>query len=219
MVCAPFLPLIHGLCAFFRPLLTPVSTAPFFASLSVHGLRALEKLRLRRFWDILPVFEGMLSTFCLASCSQRKSKGQQLKGKIVSALFHTFSLFSTLSHAFSDCTSRFTRSRIPFILGRFQGAPQACTRFRANFGEAWRTLANPQAICMRTTLKGSLISGKKKAHKHKLFGPVALGTPRECPGDKPGLSPGQSGFVPGTNPGFLPRGHSGGEGRQKEFMR
>ena len=37
-------------------------------------------------------------------------------------------------------------------------------------------------------------SGKKKAHKHKLFGPVALGTPRECPGDKP---------VPGTNPGFL----------------
>ena len=45
-------------------------------------------------------------------------------------------------------------------------------------------------------------SGKKKAHKHKLFGPVALGTPRECPRDKPGLSPGQSGFVPGTNPGF-----------------
>ena len=37
-VCAPFLPLIHGLCGFFRPLLTPVSTAPFFASLSVHGL-------------------------------------------------------------------------------------------------------------------------------------------------------------------------------------
>ena len=39
--------LIHGLCAicasnshgaFFRPLLTPVSTAPVFASLSVHGL-------------------------------------------------------------------------------------------------------------------------------------------------------------------------------------
>ena len=27
-VCAPFLPLIHGLCAFFRPLSTPVSTAP-----------------------------------------------------------------------------------------------------------------------------------------------------------------------------------------------
>ena len=37
-VCALFLPLIHGLCAFLRPLLTPVSTAPFFASLSVHGL-------------------------------------------------------------------------------------------------------------------------------------------------------------------------------------
>ena len=27
-VCAPFLPLIHGLCAFFRLLLTPVSAAP-----------------------------------------------------------------------------------------------------------------------------------------------------------------------------------------------
>ena len=27
-VCAPFLPLIHGWCAFFRPLLTPVLTAP-----------------------------------------------------------------------------------------------------------------------------------------------------------------------------------------------
>ena len=37
-VCALFLPLIHGLCAFFMPLLTPVSTAPFFASLSAHGL-------------------------------------------------------------------------------------------------------------------------------------------------------------------------------------
>ena len=48
------------------------------------------------------------------------------------------------------------------------------------------------------------LSGKKKAHKHKLFGPVALGTPRECPRDKLGLSPGQSGFVPGTNPGFSP---------------
>ena len=41
---SPFL--IHGLCtifasdlcSFFRPLLTPVSTTPFFANLSVHGL-------------------------------------------------------------------------------------------------------------------------------------------------------------------------------------
>ena len=78
-------------------------------------------------------------------------------------------------------------------------------------------------------------SGKEKAHKHKIFGPAALGTPRECPRDKVGLSPGQSGFVPGTNPGFLltlhsgspvcpwdkpglSRGHSGDEGRKKEFM-
>ena len=36
-------------------------------------------------------------------------------------------------------------------------------------------------------------SGKKKAHKRKLFGLVALGT-------TPGLSQGQTGFVPGTNP-------------------
>ena len=85
------------------------------------------------------------------------------------------------------------------------------------------------------TSQNSPSSGKKKAHKHKLFGPVALGTPRECPRDKPGLSPGQSGFVPGTNPGFLlilhsgspvcpwdkpslSLGHSGDEGRQTEFM-
>ena len=38
------------------------------------------------------------------------------------------------------------------------------------------------------------MSGKKKARKHKLFGPVALGT-------TPGLSLGQTQFVPGTNPG------------------
>ena len=57
----------------------------------------------------------------------------------------------------------------------------------------------------------SLFAGKKKAHKHKLFGPVALGTPRVCPRDKVGLSQGQTQlfslfytaeaqFVPGTNP-------------------
>ena len=39
-----------------------------------------------------------------------------------------------------------------------------------------------------------VLSGKKKAHKHKLFGPVALGT-------TPGLSLGQTQFVPGMNPG------------------
>ena len=37
------------------------------------------------------------------------------------------------------------------------------------------------------------ISGKKKAHKHKLFCPVGLGT-------TPGLSEDFTGFVPGTNP-------------------
>ena len=97
----------------------------------------------------------------------------------------------------------------------------------------WTVEASPGHIRCRSFLERQ--SGKKKAHKHKLFGPVALGTPRECPRDKPGLSPGQSGFVPGTNPGCLlilhsgspvrpwdkpslSLGHSGDEGRQKEFM-
>ena len=40
---------------------------------------------------------------------------------------------------------------------------------------------------------------------------LLLGHPGNVPGtkDKPGLSPGQSGFVPGTNPGFLLILHSG----------
>ena len=46
-----------------------------------------------------------------------------------------------------------------------------------------------------------LKSGKKKAHKHSLFGPVA--------GTTPGMSRGQTGFVPGTNPGFLLIVHNG----------
>ena len=39
---------------------------------------------------------------------QRKTKGQQLKGKIVSALFHTFSHFkiSTLFHTFQHFSPR-----------------------------------------------------------------------------------------------------------------
>ena len=37
------------------------------------------------------------------------------------------------------------------------------------------------------------LTGKRKAHKLKLFGPVGLGT-------APGLSHGQARFVPGTNP-------------------
>ena len=73
-----------------------------------------------------------------------------------------------------------------------------------------------------------IVSGKKKAHKYKRFGPVALGT-------TPGLSLGQTGVVPGTNRGFLlilhsgspvcpwdkpglSLGQTGGEWRQKKFM-
>ena len=83
------------------------------------------------------------------------------------------------------------------------------------------------------------MSGKKKAHKHKLFCPVGLRI-------SPDLSQGQTGFVPGTNPvknwdtpgfspyctqwkpdftGFVPgtnpvcpRDNPGDEGRHRKFM-
>ena len=51
-------------------------------------------------------------------------------------------------------------------------------------------------------------SGKRKAHKHKLFDPVGFGTARVCPWDKPDSS-GTNPVVPGTNPGFLLVLHSG----------
>ena len=74
----------------------------------------------------------------------------------------------------------------------------------------------------------------KKAHKHKRFGPVALGTTPGLSWDDPGLSQGQTQVVPGTNRGFLLILHSGsrvcpwdkpglslgqigGEWRQKKF--
>ena len=38
---------------------------------------------------------------------------------------------------------------------------------------------------------------------------LLLGRPRECLGDKPGLPPGQTHFVPGTIPGFLLILHTG----------
>ena len=82
-------------------------------------------------------------------------------------------------------------------------------------------------------------SGKKKAHKHKLFCPVGLGTTpglsrgfhRVCPWDKPGENLGQTrvspystqwkpdftGFVPGTNP-VCPWDNPGDEGRHRKFM-
>ena len=47
-----------------------------------------------------------LSEF-LAASYQRKTKGQQLKGKIVSALFHTFWHFSTHFHTFFQSFSEF----------------------------------------------------------------------------------------------------------------
>ena len=48
---------------------------------------------------------------------QRKTKGQQLKGKIVSALFHTFWQFSTHFHTFSE----FFRIFPPRLFFRIKG--------------------------------------------------------------------------------------------------
>ena len=84
-----------------------------------------------------------------------------------------------------------------------------------------------------------LISGKKKAHKHRLFCPVGLGTTpglsrgfhRVCPWEKSGENLGQTrafslfytvetrfpGFVPGTNP-VCPWDSPGDEGRHRKFM-
>ena len=119
------------------------------------------------------------------------------------------------------------------ILGEF-GLPGVVLGVPGQKHGPRRDMRMTGVYCDRAESQGRK-SGKKKAHKHKLFGPVALGTPRECPRDKPGLSLGQSGFVPGTNPLFLltlhsgspvcpwdkpslSRGHSWDEGRQKEFM-
>ena len=85
-----------------------------------------------------------------------------------------------------------------------------------------------------------LHSGKKKAHKHKLFVRLVLGRPRVCPGDLTGFVPGTNpvktwdkpgfapystqwkpdftGFVPGTNP-VCPWDNPGDEGQHRKFMR
>ena len=59
------------------------------------------------------------------------------------------------------------------------------------------------------TKKRPQLSGKKKAHEHKLFCPVGLGTTPVCPGDFTGSSLGQIRWKLGTNPGFLLILHSG----------
>ena len=48
------------------------------------------------------VVARLSSSYSLCDTFQRKTKGQQLKGKIVSALFHTFWHFSTLFHTSSE---------------------------------------------------------------------------------------------------------------------
>ena len=50
--------------------------------------------------------------------------------------------------------------------------------------------------------KRHLSSGKKKAHKHKLFSPIVLGTGPGMFRDNPGLSLGQTHFVPGITQFF-----------------
>ena len=53
------------------------------------------------------------------------------------------------------------------------------------------------------------ISCKKKAHKHKLFVRLVLGRPRVCPGDFTGFVPGTNPVKTWDNPGFLLILHSG----------
>ena len=113
-----------------------------------------------------------------------------------------------------------------------------------------RTLARMATLTKQIVSRGALCaafilraltphSGKKKAHKHKLFCLVGLGT---TPGlsrgfhrvypwdkfgenlDKPGFSPfftqwkpDFTGFVPGTNPA-CPWDKPGDEGRHRKFM-
>ena len=47
-------------------------------------------------------FRPLSIMVCPGSFAHRKTQGQQLKGKIVSALFHTFSHFSTFSSPFQN---------------------------------------------------------------------------------------------------------------------
>ena len=95
--------------------------------------------------------------------------------------------------------------------------------------EATVTVLTPLALLV-------VIQAGKKAHRHKLFGPVALGTtPGLSQGQTEAFSLGQTHFVPGTNPLFLllfytmeaqfvavtspvcPWDNLGDEGRHKEF--
>ena len=64
-------------------------------------------------------------------------------------------------------------------------------------------LSCPDVVCYAHA------SGKKKAHKHKLFCPVGPSFHRSCPRDKPSLSLGQIRWKTGTNPGILLILHSG----------
>ena len=56
---------------------------------------------------------------------------------------------------------------------------------------------------------GLQYSGKKKAHKHELFGPVGLGMTLGCPRDKPRFVPGTNPVCPWDKAGFLLMLHSG----------
>ena len=68
----------------------------------------------------------------------------------------------------------------PILLGQEQKTAIHWEKFK------WGTSLRPR-------LHRPMKSGKKKAHKHKLFGPVALGK-------TPGMFQGQTTFVPGTKP-------------------
>ena len=62
---------------------------------------------------------------------------------------------------------------------------------------------------LKTPSSWFLIQARKRHININCLVRLLLGRPRECPGDKLSLSLGQSGFVPGTNPGFLLILHKG----------
>ena len=83
---------------------------------SVSELRGTMPLLLSSF-GCFGCLGSLVQVLCGITRNQRKTKGQQLKGKIVSALFHTFWHFSTLFHTFSE----FFRIFPPGLFRRIKG--------------------------------------------------------------------------------------------------
>ena len=116
--------------------------------------------------------------------------------------------------------------------GQFFALPIGLVKLSLGFSKPrfWGTqVVHPRFPWFSSLKSPQEISGKEKAHKHKLFGPVALGTPRECPRDKVGLSQGQTQvfsllytvdaqFVPGTQTRFVPGTFRGRRAEERVYV-